>query len=172
MTAPFPGNNHAAIRDGSRPLERRARSKRDYGREVRQRTLEPDKRCRLSYGNSQRLSADPSGSHRGGKNASGRLRLRWWLGGVQHKSEKGRSRGLRHNALKSLEILERAKGFEPSTPTLARRRRGLRQGIRHPAMAIYSAINQWSSHHQIRRRYPALSCDSPPNAWNQLRSGV
>ncbi len=45
---------------------------------------------------------------------------RWWLGGVQRKRERSRLRGPRHNALKSLKILERAKGFEPSTPTLAR----------------------------------------------------
>src|SRR5665213_3698163 len=36
------------------------------------------------------------------------------------KSEKDRLRGPHHNGLKSLKILERAKGFEPSTPTLAR----------------------------------------------------
>jgi hypothetical protein len=48
------------------------------------------------------------------------LRLWWCLSGVQHKNEKGRFCGALHNALKSLNILERAKGFEPSTPTLAR----------------------------------------------------
>ena len=36
---------NAVIRDGSHPLERRARSKRDYGREdCRPQELEPDKR--------------------------------------------------------------------------------------------------------------------------------
>ena len=46
------------------------------------------------------------------------------------------------NALIQPGFLERAKGFEPSTPTLARCPKGLRQGIRPSAMAIYLPINQ------------------------------
>ena len=62
------------------------------------------------------------------------------------------------------ENLERAKGFEPSTPTLARRRRRLRQGIRHPARARIHTIIQSYIRRHTRRPYPtptprlALKC--------------
>ena len=57
-------------------------------------------------------------------------------------------------------------GFEPSPPTLARCPRGLRHGVRQPAGALSFAMNQIDNSHLNRRRYPALSGDLPPNAWN------
>ena len=60
--------------------------------------------------------------------------------------------------------VERAKGFEPSTPTLARCPMGLRQAIRQPARASIYTIIQSPNRIHARRLYPgptpqlALKC--------------
>ena len=82
--------------------------------------------------------------------------------------ERGRRNTMRHIAnglrrragrsLKSPEELERAKGFEPSTPTLATGARGIRQGIRGSARlrltVFFQCIEDVFSAARIPR-YPA-----------------
>jgi len=56
-----------------------------------------------------------------------------------------------------VENLERAKGFEPSTPTLARCPTRLRHPIQLHAAARFNAIDQYVNRHQSRRTYPGGS---------------
>jgi hypothetical protein len=63
-------------------------------------------------------------------------------------------------------------GFEPSTPTLATGYRGMRQGIRGAARLRLTVHSQYIGGVALRRLYPQISRDFPPNAWIPLWKGV
>ena len=63
------------------------------------------------------------------------------------------------------EILERAKGFEPSTPTLARLRRAFSSGLLDPNHACLSPLNQSD---RAYRGLPGLGSLFPPSASGSL----